>query len=403
MATTRLTKTLIDSLDEDGFTWDSELVNFGLRVSGQTKTYIVQSRINGRTKRIKVGRHGTLTLIEARQLGRKILVQMSEGIDPKEEKRLRAEQGISLGALFADFLKRRHSTRTKYDYESYMRRYFHDWVSKPITTINMEMIEQRHQHIGIEHGGAQANVSMRFIRAMFNYAMGVYTRKNGEPLLNTNPVNRLNAKKLWFQNKRREDYIEEHQLHRWYKSTVTLESTTDIGSAVIRDYLLFILFTGLRRTEASLIKWEHVDFEGKKLLLPSENVKNKTNFHIPLTTFTLALLRQRERESETSEYVFPGSGKSGHIVEPKYVMAKIAASSGITFSLHGLRRSYATYASSVIDNAWTVKRLMNHLTGQDITQSYMQGVERLRKPAQEVTDYILKLTEGELTLKSQSI
>lgn len=401
MATTRLTKNLIDSLQEDGFTWDSELVNFGIRISGKTKSYIVQSRINGKTKRIKVGRHGILTLTEARTLARKILVQMSDGIDPKKEKRLRAEQGINLEALFKDFLKRGLSARTKYDYESYMRRYFHDWASKPITTISMDMIEHRHRHIGTEHGGAQANVSMRFLRAMFSYAMGVYTRSNGEPLLSTNPINRLNAKKLWFPTKKREDYIEEHQLHRWYKSIMTLENNTSIGSAIVRDYLLLILFTGLRRTEASLIKWEHVDFEGKKLLLPSENVKNKTNFQIPLTTYTLTLLKRREQERGTSEYVFPGNGKSGHIAEPKYVMTKIADSSGVTFSLHGLRRSYATYASSVIDNAWTVKRLMNHLTGQDITQSYMQGVERLRKPAQAVTDYILLLAEEKLVLTDQ--
>lgn len=403
MPTARLTKTLIDSLNEDSFTWDTELSNFGVRVSGNTKTYIVQSRINGRSKRLSVGRHGTITLPEARAKARKLLVQMGDGIDPKEQKRLRAEQGITLEALFTEFLDRGLSDRTKYDYKSYMRRYFTDWAKKPIAIINMDMIEQRHRKIGANHGEAQANVSMRFLRAMFSYAMGVYTKSNGDPLITVNPINRLNAKRLWNPARRREDYIEEHLLNKWYQSATSPDHVITKSSEVVRDYLLLILFTGLRRTEASLIRWDHVDFEGRKLLLPSENVKNKTNFYIPLTSYTLSLLERRRKDAGTSEYVFPGRGKSGHLSEPKYMMEKITASSGVEFSLHGLRRSYATYASSVIDNGWTVKRLMNHLTGQDITESYKQGVERLRKPAQDVTDYILRLAENDRTVEERTI
>lgn len=35
---------------------------------------------------------------------------------------------------------------------------------------------------------------------------------------------------------------------------------------------------------------------------------------------------------------------------------------------------------------------MNHLTGSlDVTEGYKQGVERLREPAQRVTNYMLQL------------
>jgi integrase len=91
------------------------------------------------------------------------------------------------------------------------------------------------------------------------------------------------------------------------------------------------------------------------------------------------------------DYVFPGTGVEGYIIEPRKVMEKITDLSGLTFTLHDLRRTFITIAESLDIPAYSLKRLLNHTTRQDVTAGYIvMDVERLRRPMQLITDYLLK-------------
>ena len=94
----------------------------------------------------------------------------------------------------------------------------------------------------------------------------------------------------------------------------------------------------------------------------------------------------------TSPYVFPGGGKTGYNVEPRKVMKKIVALSGVTFTLHDLRRTFITVAEGLDIPAYALKRLLNHKMNHDVTAGYIiMDVERLRKPMQQITNHLLKL------------
>jgi hypothetical protein len=56
-----------------------------------------------------------------------------------------------------------------------------------------------------------------------------------------------------------------------------------------------------------------------------------------------------------------------------------------------LRRTFITIAEGLDISAYAVKRLANHKMKQDITSGYIiTDVERLRKPMQQITDYLLR-------------
>src|SRR5499433_4125105 len=86
----RITKRLVDSLKPavgDYFVWDDTLSGFGLRVQpAGAKSYVVKYRAgSGRgapTRRVTLGRVGTLTPDEARTLARKTLGAVAHGTDP---------------------------------------------------------------------------------------------------------------------------------------------------------------------------------------------------------------------------------------------------------------------------------------------------------------------------------
>ena len=93
-----------------------------------------------------------------------------------------------------------------------------------------------------------------------------------------------------------------------------------------------------------------------------------------------------------SNFVFPGDGKTGYNVEPRKVMKKIIDQSGVTFTLHDLRRTFITIAESLDIPAYALKRLLNHKMTQDVTAGYIvMDVERLRAPMQKISAQILKL------------
>lgn len=72
-------------------------------------------------------------------------------------------------------------------------------------------------------------------------------------------------------------------------------------------------------------------------------------------------------------------------------MAHVTKASGVHFTVHDLRRTFITIAESLDIPAYALKRLMNHKMSNDVTAGYIiVVVERLRKPMQLITDYILK-------------
>jgi integrase len=99
----------------------------------------------------------------------------------------------------------------------------------------------------------------------------------------------------------------------------------------------------------------------------------------------------RRNQFKSNDFVFPAKSQTGHIQEPKKVVFKVAELSGVSFTLHDLRRTFATTAEGLDLPAYALKRLLNHKMNNDVTAGYvMRDVERLRKPMQQITDFLIK-------------
>jgi integrase len=260
---------------------------------------------------------------------------------------------------------------------------FPDWLNKPLLNISKDKVAKRHTNLGEEHGEAYANLAMRVLRALFNFAAGQYEDGKGRSLITENPVKRLSQTRAWYRIERRQTVIKPHELATWYQAVQQLPNET------LRDYLLLILFSGLRRQEAAQLSWDDVDLTAKTLTIP--DTKNHQAHTLPLSDFLQDLLSRRYAARTGSRYVFPGSGKDGYLVEPRRQMAKVTALSGVAFTVHDLRRTFITVAESLDISAYAVKRLVNHKMNGDVTAGYtVTDVERLRAPLQQITAYLLK-------------
>lgn len=390
----KLTKTFIDSisLSEKGqiFYRDNEIKGFGLRVGATSKVYIAESKVNGKSTRVTIGKHGIFTAEQARKQAKEILLKMSKGINPSDELKEQKARSITLQDVFQDFLKARKALkpRTIYDYKLFMRTYLASWNNKAITDISKDMVAKRHTELGTR-SHAQANLAMRFLRALFNFAIGQYEDSKGQALISDNPVKRLSQTRAWYRIERRQTVIKPHELEPWFKTVMSLKNDEKSQNReTIRDYFLLVIFTGLRKEEAAGMTWDNIDLRDKTLKVT--DTKNHLDHTLPLSDFLFDLLQKRKNNA-TNEYVFQKADGKGRIIEPRKQMLKIIEQSGVQFTTHDLRRTFMTVAESLDISAYAVKRLVNHKMNNDITAGYIiADVERLRDPMQKITDYLLK-------------
>jgi integrase len=358
--------------------WDQELRGFGVLVSGKTnsRTYIAQRDLpSGNTRRVTVAGVAELALAGARERARRTLHDMRLGIDPKAGRREQATLRQTLELYLAT--RKDLKERSREFYRRGVERHLKDWLDLPLSSINADMVEKRHARIGNLSGGTAANGAMRTLRTLWNYAA------ERKPDMPANPV--LILKRGWFPEPRRTRMVSFEQLPAFY------EAVSSLPSAVARDYLLLLLFTGLRRREAAALTWQDVDLTGNVIRVPATSTKAGRKLDLPMSTFVHDRLVAR-RAIGRAEYVFPSSSKSGHIEEPKFPLKEVAKKTGIRVSVHDLRRTFITVAESTEMSPLALKALVNHAIGGDVTAGYVQmTTERLRGPVQAVCDKLIEL------------
>jgi integrase len=369
------------------FVRDTELKGFALRVTSKgTKTFVVEKRIEGRVRRISLGRSGEITLVQGRRLAQKTLGEVAMGIDPRAEQVHRKLCEKKLSEVYEDFKRARKylKPRTLYDYDRYMNTVFGDWSKLPISRISKTMVLDRHSQIG-EKGEAYANLTMRFLRSVLNFAIERYEDAEGNPILKQNPVMVLTRTKAWYRVKRRSTLIKVHQLKDWYKAVDQLRGHSDTATTVA-DYLELLLFTGMRRTEAATLLWHDVDLKARTLKI--RDTKNHEDHIIPLTEHLVQFFKERSVLMR-NDYVFHGLKGKGHLVEPKRQVRKVIEASGVDFTIHDIRRTFITVAESIDLSPYTIKRLVNHKMNNDVTSGYIvTDIERLRLPAEKISKYL---------------
>jgi integrase len=417
------------------------------------KTYFTMRRVNGKLLRTKIDTADKITAEKARKAAEGLLADMGKGIDPNEEKRQarqqseeEKQQAVTLQTALDEYVKKgKLKPRTVSTYQDLFRLYLADWLNKPAAEITRDMVKDRHRDIATgkrqrqalskeidtvkgrkdksklkavappdpKRKEAAADNCMRTLRAVLNYAFE--DEEGGTPYVN--PVNVLSSrkKKAWFKVDRRRTLIKNSDLPAWHRAVVGLDNP------IMRDYLLFLIFTGLRRQEAATLTWKQVDFEEGCFTIT--DTKNKTPHTLPLSDYLHKLLKDRQEglkpelaaakaaladagnlplkqqqaarnrlalaESRlASPYVFPGEGATGYIVEPKRAIDTVTAATGIAFSCHDLRRTFATLAESLDLSGYTVKALLNHKQADnDVTGGYIiLNVDRLREPMQKITN-----------------
>jgi integrase len=144
---------------------------------------------------------------------------------------------------------------------------------------------------------------------------------------------------------------------------------------------------GFRSNELLTLQWSDVDMKGQSIEL--KDTKNGSNHQLPIPYAVMPYLNALHELTGGSKWVFASDDLAKHMVTPIKPIRAVMAASGVTFSPHDCRRTFATIAEAVSLPMSMIKRMMNHATTNDVTGGYIvTESETLRQAINKVASYI---------------
>lgn len=253
----------------------------------------------GEMVRETLGGCAALSIDQARRIAQQRLGQLAEGTDPRDERR-RAKQRISLRELLDRYLEgqRMKKRRSSDEVASCFRRYIPAALERTLAS-DITRQDMTDLHAEVTRSGAPfaANRLLAYLSAAFNRALkaGVAT---------SNPARNIEAN----DEVSRDRFIQPSEMSAFFRAVEAEANPT------MSRFFLACLYTFQRRSDVMAMQWDHIETTDWLWHIP--RTKNGLPHTVPILEEMRAILAEQGAVRE-SKFVFPGSGKTGHIAEPK--------------------------------------------------------------------------------------
>ncbi len=306
----RFTKTSLEKLPApDGGKratyYDQDISKLALRVTAAgAKSFYIVKRVGRDMVWFKLGVFPEMTVEQARNAAEVALGGFAAQESPADVRR--AIKGMPTLSMFFVEYGERHGKKKRAWRDDQQR--FRDYLKGPLggrklSAISREMIGRILSDMEREN---KAGATVNNVRAL---ASALFGKAIEWGYLTENPVRGIKTRKAV----RRDRFMSAHELPRFFKAVA------DEPNSTVRDYLLLSLLTGARRANVLEMRWPDVDLGEATWRIP--RTKNGDPQNVTLSPEAVILLVQRQALAENatpiSTYVFPGHGKTGHLVEPK--------------------------------------------------------------------------------------
>jgi integrase len=338
--TNRLTKTDIDRFvpkDRDAFLWDGSLPGFGIRIKPSgSKSFIYQYRNRlGRSRRVTIGRYGTLTLDQARRIARDELASTAHGRDPRQE-RIDQRNVLNVAALAERYMTDHCEGRCKASTLAAHRWLLDKFILPKLGNLALSeltpiTVDRFHQ--SLKRTPYNANRCRGLIGAMWNRAAFWRLVPAGQ-----NPT----AEVKKFKERSRKRFLSVEELTRLAGVLDQAERLAVISPFVVAAFRLLLL-TGARLNEIRTLRWANVHFQSRLLVIGDHKTDHGGPKIIPLNEAALGLLRTLPRD-QSNPYVIQGTLPGQPYSDLEKPWRTLRARAGLQdVRIHDLRHSFATF------------------------------------------------------------
>ena len=332
--------------------WDDQVRGLGVRTfPNGVKSFILNYRVLRRERRATLGRVGELSLKAARERAASILADVRAGGTGPLEARREAMDAPKVETLVERFLgdhaagriaNGRMTERTRYEYQLQCKAYILPKLAsmrvQDVTRGDVEAIVAKLRPV-------TRNRVLALLSRLFTLAEHWEWRPQ-----HTNPARGVERSR----EQARDRTLSGEEIAGLTAALTSAASKSPMAVAAIRVAAV----TGLRISEVLGMKWEHIDFETGRVVLPETKTGRRSH---DLPSAALAILSDVPR---INGWVF-ASREGSHVVYKtiRSVFARAARQAGVPdVRLHDLRRTVMTQAAMAGVGVHVLRDLLGHRT-----------------------------------------
>jgi len=365
---------------------DTDLKGFRLRVqpSGVMTYYFTYLTETGKRTRYRIGRAGTLTPVQARDVAELKAADVAKGHDVQaEKKQKRTDAKEAKFKTLGGFIEHKYgpwveaSRKTGAETLKRLDTQFSHWMTKPLDALTKWDVDKwRSNERKRGKSPATINRDVTALKAALSKAVE-WELIDKNPLAKVKPIktdsrgvvrylssdeemalrDALNTREQGLRDGR--GSANEWRRVRGYSLLPDITATTFADH--IKPMVLLSLNTGMRRGEVFSLTWEAVNLNTAMLTVHAKTAKSDTTRYIPLNDEALSVMKEWQAQTgQTSGLVFPNpEGKRFNNVKRSW--ATVLKLAGITgFRWHDLRHCFASRLVMAGVDLNTVRELMGH-------------------------------------------
>ena len=305
-----------------------------------------------------------ISLAEAREKALDMRKIARAGGNPQIQKR--ATEGSA--TTFEELARRVHER--KFDGANHNGKHIAQWITtletyafptigaSSVAELNQDDIEAVLQPIWMDKPETARRVLQR-ISTVLDHACGKGLRTLSNPAIGLRGL--MGEQRHKAKHFNAIDYMDAPDLMR------KLAESTSIGAAALR----FTILTALRSGTIRLARWDQVELEEARWVIPAENMKTREEFIVPLSLPARTLLLElRERRTKNCNLLFP-SPKNPQKPLSENTMRKLLQTHCEGATVHGMRAAFRTWAREIVEAPDDVAEVsLAHAVGTKTSRAY---------------------------------
>lgn len=386
---------------------DTILPGFRLRIqpSGH-KSFLIRYRLpNGKVDRVTIGNASIISVAKARDEAKRILGQVTMGINPKQI-------SVSVASLptLKDFIEKEYIPWSKTHHQwskDQIQRLLRmtEFLSVPIHEITPHLVEKwRAKRLSAGTSPNTVNRDVTVLKSAISKAVewGILKEHPCDKLkplkIDRSPNIRYltNDEEIRLRlalDAREKRMAKERQSANAWRSARNYDLLPAITEQPFADYLkplvLLSLNTGARQGELLRLQWDDIDFDRKSLALVMRGKRKSYTRHIPLNKEAYdTLVAWRDMQAEIGKLVFPSkNGERFDNIQTSWENLRKDAKID-NFRWHDMRHHFA---SRLVMNGVplnTVRELLGH-TSVEMTLRYAHLAPEQKERAVATLDRVL--------------
>ena len=326
------------------YVYDTDVPGLALRVTSRgVRTFVLVKKISGRTQRITLGRWPGLRLAEARRAAIRINGEIAAGVDPVAQRKIakaRAETCDDLWPSYLMSIKRRNRSWAR-DEQRWKQNIAPKIGRKALSAITAADCQTIVDAIGSTHP-VKANRIAALLGAFFAFAM------KRERIVR-NPARGISR----YEETPRDRYLSQGEIKAFSEACAAAPDPWG-------DFFALLLWTGARKSAVMAMRWTDIDVQNGIWRIPATVSKNKQVATVVLIQAAIAILRRRQY-CTNSQWVFPSTGRSGHIIHAAKAWSALISAAGITgLRPHDLRRTIGSWLAAAGASSFVIQKALTH-------------------------------------------